>query len=517
MSRLLPLLLLLAAPAASGQRIAAVRVASGLDLPTSLCTAPGDARRLFVTTNRGVVHLIRDGQVEPQPFLDLSGVVEQNAEGLLCMVFHPDHASNGRFYVTYQDPGQNSRLVQYEISSDPDVADPASAVTILGPQPQPDVIHNWNCLRFGPDGMLYVGIGDGGLNLDPNDHAQSLSTTFGKLLRLDVDLPPPHVPPDNPFVGVPGAEEAIWIYGLRQPWRFSFDREQGNLWIGDVGQGDREEIDFQRAGSTGGENYGWRCMEGTDCTLVTGCACAAPSWLPPVYEYDRLLGDCCVVGGYVYRGAAMPAEQGRYFFGDFCSARVWSLRFDGSNVLEFAERTSELVPCGGATIDHVVSFGEDADGELYILDTAGGEVFKLVPAGGTAWSYCFSGPNSAGAGARISHGGTTSVSSDDFELRVDDAVAGQFGLFYYGPQRIEVPFGDGVRCIGGASWRLNPPQIIDSSGHAARPVDFDAPVAPGGELDPGDTWNFQFWYRDPPGPGGTGFNLSDAISVTFCP
>ncbi|MDP6762917.1 MAG: PQQ-dependent sugar dehydrogenase [Planctomycetota bacterium] len=301
---------------------------------------------------------------------------------------------------------------------------------------------------------------------------------------------------------------------MRQPWRFSFDREQGNLWIGDVGQGDREEIDFQRFGSTGGENYGWRCMEGTDCTLATGCACADPSWLPPVYEYDHTTGNCCVIGGFVYRGLALPAERGRYFFGDFCSGKIWSMRFDGSNVTEFADRTAELTPCGPAGLEHVISFGEDADGELYVVDGTGGEIFKIVPAGATSWSTCSSLPNSSGRRARISHGGTTMVSADDFELFADDAVAGQFGLFYYGPQMAEVPFGDGLRCIGGSSWRLNPPQVIDPTGHTARRVDYDAPVAPGGQLAPGDTWFFQFWYR---GPGGSGFNLSDGLGVTFCP
>jgi hypothetical protein len=197
-NRFLPCLLVLAAPEVCAQRIASVRIATGFDTPTYVCSPPDDASRLFVTTNRGVIHLIRDGTVAGQPFLDLSAIVEQNAEGLLGMAFDPDYATNGRFYLTYQDSGQSSHLVRYEVSSDPDVADPASAVTILGPQPQPDVLHNWNCLQFGPDGMLYVGIGDGGLNLDPNDHAQSLSTTFGKLLRLDVNLPPPHVPPTTP-------------------------------------------------------------------------------------------------------------------------------------------------------------------------------------------------------------------------------------------------------------------------------------------------------------------------------
>ncbi|MDP6409801.1 MAG: PQQ-dependent sugar dehydrogenase [Planctomycetota bacterium] len=517
MKLVLACLLLIAAPAAHAQGIASVRIASGFDTPTFLCAPPGDSRRLFVTTENGVIYLIEDGRIQGQPFLDLSGIVAHNTEGLLGMAFHPDHASNGRFYVVYQDVGQNSHLVQYGLSSNPNIADPSSAVLILGPQPQPHLVHNWSCVQFGPDGMLYVGIGDGGPDNDPNGHAQDLTTTFGKLLRLDVDLPPPHVPPDNPFVGVPGAEEAIWAYGLRQPWRFSFDRVTGDLWIGDVGQADREEINFQPAASAGGENYGWKCMEGTDCTNATGCACDDPSWIDPVHDYPHTLGNCCVIGGVVYRGAALPAEQGKVFFGDFCSGRVWSFRHDGAGMSELTERTAELAPCGSTSIDLLVSFGEDADGELYLLDKAGGEVFKIVPAGSTAWAYCTSAPNSAGPGAWISHGGTTIISASDFELRADGAIPGQFGLFYYGPQQAQIPFGDGVRCVGGTVWRLNPPQVIEPGGHASRPLDFSAPPAPGGQIDAGETWFFQFWYRDPTGPQGSGFNLSDALSVTFCP
>ncbi|MDP6540188.1 MAG: PQQ-dependent sugar dehydrogenase [Planctomycetota bacterium] len=510
-------LLLLLAPHAGAQGIASVRIAAGFDTPTFLCSPPGDSQRLFVTTENGVVFVIENGRVLGQPFLDLSGVVAQNTEGLLGMAFHPDHATNGLFYLVYQDVAQVSHLVQYGLTGDANVADPASAVVILGPQPQPHLVHNWSCLQFGPDGMLYVGIGDGGPANDPNGYGQDLSTTFGKLLRLDVDLPAPHVPPDNPFVGVPGAEEAIWAFGLRQPWRFSFDRATGDLWIADVGQADREELNFQPAASTGGENYGWRCMEGTSCTGASGCACDDPSWVDPIHDYPHEGGNCCVIGGAVYRGAAMPAERGKYFFGDFCTGRVWSVRYDGSSASELTERTAELAPCGAAGIDLLVSFGEDADGELYLLDKAGGEVFKIVPAGSTAWTTCTSAPNSAGPGAWISHGGTTSIAAGDFELRADAAIAGQFGLFYYGPQQTRIPFGDGFRCVAGAVWRLNPPQVVEPGGHAARAVDFDAPPAPGGSIDAGDTRFFQFWYRDPQGPGGTGFNLSDALSVTFCP
>jgi len=504
------------APAAASQSIRAIRVTNGVSGPTFLSAPPGDTERLFVTAQNDGVFLIKHGLLQPTMFLDLSGVVHPTQEGLLGLAFHPDYASNGRFFVCYQDTAFDSYLVEYAVSADPDRADPGSAVVLRGPIPQPHAVHNWNCLQFGPDGMLYVGVGDGGPDNDPNEHGQDLGTLFGKLLRLDVDLPPPHVPPDNPFVGVPGAAPEIWAYGLREPWRFSFDRLTGDLFLADVGQSSWEEIDFQPAASAGGENYGWRCMEGTHCTNLANCACQAPAWVDPIHEYPHTDGRCCVIGGYVYRGAALPAEQGNYFFADFCGGRVWSFKHDGQNMTDFQERTAELAPCDGSTIELITSFGQDAAGELYVLDRLGGEVFKIVASDGSAFRYCSGAPNSAGPGAAIGFGGTTNVADNDFELRATQAVPGQFGLFYYGPNQVRLPFGDGFRCVGGATTRLNPPLVIDPSGSALRPIDFQS-LPPGGQIVPGSRWNFQFWYRDPTGPLGSGFNLSDALSVAFCP
>jgi hypothetical protein len=438
-------------------------------------------------------------------------------EGVASVAFHPDYQSNGRFYVSYTNTAHESLLVEYQVSSDPDLADPGSAKVILGPVPQPHVVHNWNQVVFGPDGMLYMGCGDGGPDNDPNAHGQDLSVIFGKILRLDVDLPAPHVPPDNPFVGVPGVREEIWAYGVREPWKLHFDRATGDLYIADVGQAQREEIDFQPASSTGGENYGWRCMEGNNCTGLSNCACAAPGWIAPIHEYTHADG-CAIIGGTVYRGPSIPWLQGHYLFAEFCLGRVWSLRYDGATVHDFVERTAELVPCAGPSLELPSAWGEDALGELYVVDRLGGQLFRIADAGDSTTRYCGTSPNSVGPGARIDHTGSTSVSANAFTLLADGLPANQFGIFYYGRNRVSVPFGDGVRCAGGTTFRLLPALAIGATGAVQRPVDFTVAPQPGGQglILPGSTWHFQFWYRDPMA-GGAGFNFSDALSAYFCP
>ena len=258
-----------------GQELMLEPVASGFDTATSVCAPPGDTQRLFVTTNGGVIHIIRDGVVLPTPFLDISASMS-SYEGILSMAFHPDYATNGRFFLVYNDTLEQSHLTEYQVSSDPDLADSSSATELLTPFQQPGHVHNWNCLKFGPDGMLYVGTGDGGgyhgLPADSGP-GQDLSNTQGKILRLDIDAPAPYIPSDNPFVGQPNVAEEIWVYGLRQPWRFGFDSVTGDMFIGDVGQTTREELDFVPGGSGGGLNFGWACREGTVCNSLSGCSC----------------------------------------------------------------------------------------------------------------------------------------------------------------------------------------------------------------------------------------------------
>ena len=362
------------------------RIAFGLASPTFITHAPGDDERLFVVERGGRIRIIHNGVLLPTPFLDIASQVDSFFEGgLLGLAFHPDYQRNGQFFVDYTTSlggGFATRIERYAVSANPNLADAGTALQILR-QPQPAGNHNAGWIGFGPDGYLYIPLGDGG---GGSFRAQDLTDEWlGKLLRLDIngdDFPADAarnyaVPKDNPFVGIVGDDE-IWAYGLRNPYRASFDRATGDFWIGDVGAGSREEVSFQPASSAGGENYGWGCMEGTLC-IGTACVCGAPGMVLPVHDYSHALG-CVVTGGAVYRGCAIPGLHGTYFFGDYCSSRIWSFRYDGASMTEFQERTSELVPTiGGGSINAIVAFGEDSYGEILIVDL-GGEVFKLIPA-----------------------------------------------------------------------------------------------------------------------------------------
>ena len=345
-------------------------LADDLDRPVQVVDS-GDGRgRLFVVEQEGRVLILRGGQVVEQSFLDLTNLVSCCGErGLLSVVFHPDFATNGLFFVDYTDANGDTVVARYRVSdSNPDLADPASGEAILRVD-QPASNHNGGLLIFGPrDGYLYVGLGDGGGGNGQN--SQDPGTLLGKLLRIDVDNRtadlPYAIPPDNPFVDVPGARPEIWVSGLRNPWRFSFDRETGDLWIGDVGSATYEEVNYQPADSPGGENYGWNLMEGTVCRDDAGC----DGFVAPVSGFDREEG-CVVTGGYVYRGQAIPSLAGTYLFADYCGGSVWGLARDATG----SWARSEPVETGL----RISSFGEDAAGELYLVDLDGA-VYRLVAA-----------------------------------------------------------------------------------------------------------------------------------------
>jgi glucose/arabinose dehydrogenase len=352
-------------------------VAEGLSRPVYLTAAPGDRDRLFVLEQAGRIRLIREGSLLPDPFLniedlvvDLSGYDER---GLLGLAFHPDYARNRYFFVNYVDGQNRTVIARYRTGSNPDRADRQSAETVLTID-QPYSNHNGGMLAFGPDGFLYVATGDGGSGGDPQGRAQDLTSLHGKLLRLDVDTLPYDTPPGNPFAGPGEPLDEIWAYGLRNPWRFSFDRQTGDLWIADVGQNRREEINFEPAGQ-GGRNYGWNIMEGREC-FQPPANCDQSGLTLPVHEYDHDNG-CSVTGGYVYRGAALSGLRGHYLFGDWCSGRIWSLRLRNGTAVDLTERTAQLVPGEGREIDQVASFGEDGAGELYIVDYDG-EIYRIV-------------------------------------------------------------------------------------------------------------------------------------------
>jgi glucose/arabinose dehydrogenase len=348
----------------------AVPIITGLNKPVAITHAGDGSNRLFITQQRGRIRIYEGGQVLPTPFLDIRDRVSCCGErGLLSAAFHPNYPSNGFFYINYTNTEGNTVIARYTVSSDPNVADPNSA-TLLREIPQPFANHNGGQLQFGPDGYLYIGMGDGGSEGDPQNNAQDLGTLLGKMLRIDVEGGSPYaIPPDNPFVGNSEARDEIWAWGLRNPWRFSFDPLKGHLFIADVGQGEREEINFQPAGSPGGENYGWPRMEGTQC-FKPSTGCNDGTLTLPVIEYEHDLG-CSVIGGYRYRGTQLPHHYGTYFYGDFCSGRIWGARRDGQGRWV----STELLNPPAFMIS---TFGENERRGLFVADYASGTIYRLV-------------------------------------------------------------------------------------------------------------------------------------------
>ena len=347
-------------------------VASGLGFPLYLTAPAGDAR-LFIVEKGGAIRIVKDGALLPAPFLSLADRVSTSGEqGLLGLAFDPAYGTNGRFVVHYTDVNGNTVVSMFRVSaSDPDLADPASESVLLTAE-QPFANHNGGQILFGPDGMLYIGLGDGGSDGDPGGRGQAVTDLLGDILRVDVSSGTGYtVPVDNPFVGRPDARPEIWSYGLRNPWRFSFDPATGDLYIADVGQNAWEEVDVVTAagGAGRGTNFGWNPTEGTHCYATPSCDPGA--FTLPVLEYSHSEG-CSITGGYVYRGAAIPALQGHYFYSDFCRGSVRSFRLQDGEAVE-PQQWSALAPGGSVT-----SFGQDVAGELYIL-TAEGLVFRIAP------------------------------------------------------------------------------------------------------------------------------------------
>ena len=351
-------------------RLVSSAIASGLEFPIGLTAPRGDAR-LFVLERAGTIRIIQNGEVLPEPFLDLTGRVSEEAEqGFLSLAFFPDYATSGRFVVHFSDLQGNSQILLFHVSADPNRADPATETPVLSVE-QPSNVHNGGQMAFGPDGMLYIGLGDGGSdNGNDEGRAQSLADLNGSVLRIDVSAGSGYsVPADNPFVGTAGARTEIWSYGLRNPWRFSFDRANGDLYIGEVGRAHWEEINRARAADGGGRgvNYGWSVMEGPDCQHRD---CDPTGLTLPTVTYSHQTG-CAVIGGYVYRGQALPSLQGQYLFGDFCQGWVKSFPADA----ESPEAVDQPALSPG---EPITSFGEDDAGELYIM-TVSGSVLKIAP------------------------------------------------------------------------------------------------------------------------------------------
>lgn len=342
------------------------RVADGLDQPLFVTFAPGDPSRLFVVEQTGRIRIVRDGALLDAPFVDLSDRISCCGErGLLGLAFHPDYQRSGRFFVDFTDVDGDTEVVELARGASADVASPVTVRRLLTVA-QPYANHNGGMLAFGPDGLLHVGLGDGGAAGDPQNNAQNLAVKLGKIMRIDVDAYPTP-PPGNAVGGDPD----VLHWGLRNPWRFSFDRATGDLYVGDVGQNRLEEIDVAPAGA-GPQNFGWRVMEASQCYQPAD-ACDTTGLTLPIAEYDHEVG-CSVTGGYVYRGGAVPGLVGRYLYGDYCSNRVFSLRWSDGTTSDLIELTDELDPDG--LLNGLTSFGEDAAGELY-LTSQDGSVFRI--------------------------------------------------------------------------------------------------------------------------------------------
>jgi glucose/arabinose dehydrogenase len=565
----------------------ATRVAAGLVTPVGAWSPPGDYGRLFLlelaAAGSGRIRVLDLAQNPPAlqstPYLTIAPILAGGEEGLLGLAFHPGFATNGYFFVFYTNTLGNHQVVRYQANApymSSGTANPASATAVMTITHPLINNHNGGWLGFGPDGYLYIATGEG------NGTAQNLGTRLGKILRVDVDsdaFPSDPAnnyanPTGNPFLGTSGALPEIWHYGLRNPFRASFDRQTGDLWIGEVGGAAFEEIDFAAAG-VGGRNYAWGCMEGFNCNGGGACICPDPALAQPVHAYAHTSGNGCVIGGYRYRGAALCDFQGLYFFGDFNSSRIWSVEWNGSGVQNLVDRTAELNSGSGPPITLITSFGEDARGEIYVCDALG-DVYRIDPgaildcnqnsihdpcdlAGGSSHDWngngtpdecepagttnCFgdgttptpcpcSNAGAVGRGCENSAltGGARLEGYGDPQL--DEVVLSSAGelptsmtLFLQGTDRNlnGVVFGDGVRCTTGLLIRLYAVSAVGGMAHAPNPGDASICARSTALGDPvwpmmGERRFYQAFYRDPSlglcaAQGGDRWNMSSMLTI----
>ncbi len=350
-------------------------IASGLRNPVHIAHAGDGSRRLFIVEQAGIIRIYKDGKLLPEPFLNIKERVRSGGEmGLLGVAFHPNFSENRRFFVDYTSGAGGLHTVISEFLADREnenyAAPDREKILLTIPQPFPN--HNGGQVAFGPDGYLYIGMGDGGSANDPLENGQNLASLLGKILRIDVNRSPegkPYaIPPDNPFVNQPGSRPEIYAYGLRNPWRFSFDALTGNLFAADVGQNQREEIDLIQKG----KNYGWNIMEGKICTPGVNPNCNPAGLEPPILDYGHELG-ISIIGGFVYRGSQIPSLCGAYIYGDYGSGRIWALRYDANR--QKITQNRQLLK----TSLSISSFGEDEQFEIYVADHIGGKIFRLIP------------------------------------------------------------------------------------------------------------------------------------------
>lgn len=485
-----------------------------LSSPSALATPPGDSRLFVAERVTGKVRVFNQGVVNPVPYLDLGGMLTTTGErGLLGLAFHPQYSANGFVFVSYTNVNGSSVVARYTVDPlNANRVNPATAYVVFGPIQQSSTIHKAGCIRFGPDGKLYLSLGDDSVHAN----AQNLSVPKGKLLRIDVDAPAPHVPQDNPYVGQPGSNPFIWASGLRNPWRFSFDRVTGELWIGDVGAANVDEVNVLPFAASRGANFGWSCFEGTHCTSLVqpGCTCTNPALVPPIYESVIGPGGCALVGGIVYRGQAWQSLVGRYVFTNWCGGGLKSLRHVGGEPI--AMITYSVTP----SAVQATSLDEGPGGEIYLCDMNSGRIFRIDEDCG-ALNYCATPPNSTGQSAELGYSGSLDVVDNSFSLEGADLPVGQTGYFL-GAQNegfFANPAGSqGHLCLGSQNLARFRSQIgqVDSAGQFSAQIDLTSiPSNPPVAVAAGETWNFQFWHRDA-NPGPTS-NFTNALMVTFCP
>mgnify|MGYP003957987205 FL=1 len=373
--------------------LSSIEIADGFKKPLFITSYPTDSNLLYVVEQAGRIIVIENGEKLKRPFLDIKKqVVNPNRpgdeRGLLGFAFHPNHTKNGKFYINYMNNDGYTVVSEFTVKNKQRANH--SSERILFDLKQPFSNHNGGHMAFGPDGYLYISIGDGGKAGDPNNAGQDLNTIFGKVIRIDVNQTPYGIPKSNPYYGQENKRGEIWAWGLRNVWRFSFDRKNGDIFYGDVGQNKWEEINYEPAKSKGGVNYGWRIMEARHCYNPED-NCNESGLTQPILEYPNdanymrtLTGmdqpdvdGCSVTGGYVYRGKQIKGLQGTYLFGDYCSGNVWSFKVENGKAVEFQNRTEEINLAEGEFTNYISSFGEDADGELYIIDYNGG-VYKII-------------------------------------------------------------------------------------------------------------------------------------------
>jgi glucose/arabinose dehydrogenase len=509
------------APAAQSTPLTTELAWSGYVKPLQLTSAPGDAARIFIVEqNQADIHVIVDGIKIAAPFLDLTGLVTTggNEQGLLGLAFHPDYASNGQLYVNYTGGG-GTKIVRYlRNPADFNLALPGSAQMVIE-YSQPQSNHNGGGLAFGPNGYMWIGTGDGGNFNDTGTghvaggNAQSGTTLLGKMLRIDVDgddfgADPNRnyaIPDDNPFVNDSSVLDEIIHFGMRNPWRFDFDRMTGDLLIGDVGQNAREEVDYLGRADVDAAtfiNWGWRCMEGAICTGLSGCACPSPTLTGPIAGYTHGVGQS-LTGGYVYRGDAIPDLAGTYFYADYQASKFFSIRYDGVTLSEVKMRTDELDPPGSLAINRPAAFGEDAAGEMYICDLLHGEIFRIVPDGP------FRGLGNALAGVNgdpVLYGTGSVGLGEPGSLHVRSAVPSSLAVAFASLTNNPVPFFGGT-LVPGLPLVLSLNVFTDPSGA------INLGWADLGSNPSGLEIFIQFGFDD---PGAVfGVSLSNAISVTI--